>query len=73
MLARSHRIANRTAKQYRQIPCEHFVERNLQNAHPIFASIILLRADALAPEKGSVFVRKYWQILKATPKSDKEP
>ena len=34
---------------------------------------IWLRADTLAPSKDSEVVRKYWQILRATPKSDREP
>ena len=38
----------------------------------IFASILLLWAYALAPEKDSELVRKYWQIWKETPKSDRD-
>jgi len=42
------------------------------HSKPMANAIRLLRADAVAPEKDSEFVRKYWQIWKVTPKSDRD-
>jgi hypothetical protein len=52
-------------------PLQAFCTEKITKCPSIFTSIILLRADALAPEKDSEFVRKYRQIWKAIPELDK--
>jgi hypothetical protein len=48
-------------------PASILYRKNYKMSYPIFASILLLRAYALAPEKDSEIVRKYWKIWKIAP------
>ena len=53
-------------------PTSILYRKNYKMSAPIFATILWLRADALAPDKDSELVQKYRQIWKVAPKSDRE-